>query len=178
MDVTNPFGEAFGPADNRDACIESANALYYRLMKLDPSGSHLAFEVLALAIAEEDVSEDYEMKKKAFRRLFRPDAKRELPLLAFVQSCDSVYRRLRYFIASVRNSSVLDKALEDTFNGLFFFVLALLLMSVMRFNPWPILVSVTSLLVSISFALGPSVSKYVEVSATNDCRVTSFDRTI
>ncbi|KAL7573195.1 hypothetical protein ACA910_018852 [Epithemia clementina (nom. ined.)] len=167
MDEEHPFGEAFGPADTRDACIQSANSLYHHLMKLDPTAAQLSFDVLALAIAEEEdkdgeESEEYEMKRKAFRRLFRPDANGELPLLAFVQSCDTVYRRLRYFIASVRNSSVIDKALENTFNGIFFFVLAMLLMSVMRFNPWPMLVSITSLLVSISFALGPSVSKYVQ----------------
>lgn len=163
MDEEHPFGEAFGPADSRDTCIQSANSLYHHLMKLDPTASQLDFEVLALAIAEDDTSEEYEMKKKAFRRLFRPDANGELPLIAFVQSCDTVYRRLRYFIASVRNSSVIDKALEDSFDGVFYFVLILLVMSVMRLNPWPMLVSVTSLLVSISFALGPSVSKFVEV---------------
>ncbi|KAL7571640.1 hypothetical protein ACA910_011176 [Epithemia clementina (nom. ined.)] len=162
MDEEYPFGEAYGPADSRDACIQSANSLYRNLMKLDPTKDQLSFEMLALAIAEEEESEEYFMKRKAFRRLFRPDANGVLPLVAFVQSCDTVYRRLRYFIASVRNSSVIDKALEDMFNSFFFFVLTMLLMSVMRLNPWPMLVSVTSLLVSISFALGPSVSKYVE----------------
>ncbi|KAL7569467.1 hypothetical protein ACA910_009701 [Epithemia clementina (nom. ined.)] len=168
MDEEYPFGEAFGSANSRDACIQSANSLYHHLMKLDPTANQLSFQVLALAIAQEeeeegeDPSDEYIMKKKAFRKLFRPDVRGELPLLAFVQSCDTVYRRLRYFIASVRNSSVIDKALENMFNGFFFFVLTLLLMSVMRLNPWPILVSVTSLLVSISFALGPSVSKFVE----------------
>lgn len=37
-----------------------------------------------------------------------------------------------------------------------------MLLSILQFNPYPILVSITSLLVSISFALGSSVSKYVE----------------
>ena len=45
------------------------------------------------------------------------------------------------------------------------FVLGLLLLSFMQINPWTLLVSMTSLLVSVSFALGPSVSKYVEVSS-------------
>ena len=32
----------------------------------------------------------------------------------------------------------------------------------MQFDPYPLLVSITSLLVSVSFALGSSVSKYLE----------------
>ncbi|KAL7569468.1 hypothetical protein ACA910_009702 [Epithemia clementina (nom. ined.)] len=162
MDEEYPFGEAFGPADSRDACIQSANSLYYNLLKLDPTSEQLSYELLSFAIVEEDATEEYRMKKVTFRKLFRPDMHGKLPLLAFVQSCDYIYRRLRYFIASVRNSSVIDQALEDSFNVFFYLVLTLLLMSVMRMNPWPILVSVTSLLVSISFALGPSVSKFVE----------------
>jgi small-conductance mechanosensitive channel len=38
----------------------------------------------------------------------------------------------------------------------------MMLLSLLEFNPWALLVSLTSLLVSVSFALGPSVSKYVE----------------
>ena len=40
----------------------------------------------------------------------------------------------------------------------------MLILAIMQINPWPLLVSMTSLLVSVSFALGSSVSKYVEVS--------------
>lgn len=83
---------------------------------------------------------------------------------SLAQSCDSVYKKLRYFRASVGNSSAIDKALESIVNGGFSFILSLTLLSIMNINPWPLLVSVTSLLVSVSFALGSSVSKYVEVS--------------
>jgi small-conductance mechanosensitive channel len=64
--------------------------------------------------------------------------------------------------ASVANASVIDNALEKILNIMFWFVLSLMLLSILQFNPYPILVSITSLLVSISFALGSSVSKYVE----------------
>jgi hypothetical protein len=53
-------------------------------------------------------------------------------------------------------------ALENIVDGAYAFVLALILLAIMNFNPWPVLVSITSLLVSVSFALGSSVSKYVE----------------
>jgi hypothetical protein len=51
------------------------------------------------------------------KRLFRPDRFNELTLLAFVQACDSVYKRLRYFRASVGNSSVIDRWLEQIIDG-------------------------------------------------------------
>lgn len=63
---------------------------------------------------------------------------------------------------SVGNASVIDKVLEDIANGVFFFILILLLLSLMQYNPWTLLVSITSLLVSVSFAMGQTVSKYVE----------------
>jgi hypothetical protein len=72
----------------------------------------------------------------------------------FVQSCDSLYRRLTYFRASVQNSGSLDRVLEGGINGVYYFVLALFLLSVLRFNPWSLLLSITSLLVSFSFAFG------------------------
>ena len=70
----------------------------------------------------------------------------------------SVYRRLRYFGASVENDAVLDKVLERIFNGFYYFVLGLLLLSMLHFNPWSMLVSITSLLVSLSFAFGQTVA--------------------
>ena len=74
------------------------------------------------------------------------------------------YKRLRFFRASVGNASVIDHVLESIIDGVFHFVLALVLLSIMRFNPWPLLVSISTLLVSVSFAVGSSASKYIEVS--------------
>jgi small-conductance mechanosensitive channel len=54
---------------------------------------------------------------------------------------------------------------------IFHFVLALLLLSIMRFNPWPLLVSISTLLVSVSFAVGSSASKYIEVRFKTDFRL-------
>ena len=96
------------------------------------------------------------------RKLFRPGRDESLDLLMFVQSVDSLYRRLRYFRASVSNAGSLDRTLENMFNILFYFVLGLMLLSFMNFNPWSVLVSITSLLVSFSFAFGTTVSKYVQ----------------
>jgi hypothetical protein len=108
--------------------------------------------------------EEDEGKTRKIRRLFRPDVRSELPLLAFVQSCDMVYKRLRFFRASVGNSSVIDKVLQDIIDVIYVFILSLLILSMLKFNPWPLLVSISTLMVSFAFAVGTSTSKLVEVS--------------
>ena len=159
------FGEAFGSTKNRDETIASTIAVYHRLLALAPGTDSmngvLPFDVLALLTLKEDGTENL-TKKRMIRRIFTPDRSGGLPLLAFVQACDKIYKRLRYFRASIRNASVIDGVLESLANGIFYFVLIMSLSSLMQLNPWALLVSTTSLLVSVSFALGSSVSKYVE----------------
>lgn len=141
-----PFGESFGPSWNRHVTILSSQKLYNRLLKLSESATlSLPFETLSVVAVGSDGEIDKD-KLRALRKVFCPDAKGELPLLAFVGSIDAVYKRLRYFQASVANASKIDKVLEDTFNVIFFFVLGLVILVFMEFNPWPILVSITSLL--------------------------------
>jgi small-conductance mechanosensitive channel len=161
MDEFYPFGVDFGPASTRDESISSAEAVYSKLCKLGKESGRLPFSTLALIAMEEDETYD-DVKKRALRRLFHPDADKTLTLLAFVQSCDTIYRRLRYFLATVNNSASLDKVLENAIDGIYYFVLGLFLMSLMNYNAWSLLVSLTSLLVSFSFAFGQTVSKYVQ----------------
>ena len=117
MDSNCPFGDSFGPAWTRDECIESAQNTYYRLLTLthlanddggEPSheGSpdlNISFDILRLLASDEDGMEIPE-KVSAYSRLFRPDSANEVTKLAFIQSCDAVYRRLRYFRASIGNA--------------------------------------------------------------------------
>ena len=161
IDNQHPFGEAFGSCANRDECISASHNVFRQLLRITPGRLVLPFSTLALAAYNDSDDEDLS-KQKALRRVFRPDRRDDLTLLAFVQSVDAVYKRLRYFRASVGNASVINNVMESIINGIFYFVLGLLLLSFMQINPWTLLVSMTSLLVSVSFALGPSVSKYVE----------------
>lgn len=162
MDDDQPFGDTFGLASTRDELIASAHNVYHRLLKLTPGRSIVSCEFYDMLALEDDGETVNTGKRKALRKLFRPDANNELSLLAFVQSCDSLYKKLRYFRANVGNASVIDHALESIVDGGFSFVLALVLLSVMRINPWPLLVSISTLLVSISFAVGSSASKWFE----------------
>lgn len=161
MDEVYPFGQDYGIGSTRDEAIASAENVYRRLCKIKTFKNRLPFETLAIVALNDDESYD-NVKRRALRRLFHPDKDGVLTLLAFVQSCDSLYRRLRYFVATVNNSVALDKVLENVLNSIYYFVLALFLLSLMNYNAWGLLVSMTSLLVSFSFAFGQTVSKYVQ----------------
>ena len=162
MDDDAPFGICFGPASSREEFLESAENVFKRLLRTTPDQDRLCIEVLDLLVENEDGVVADGAKKKALYKMFRPNAENELSLLAFLQSCDAVYRKLRFFRASVGNASIIDHALEGIVDGLFNFLLALALLTLMRFNPWPLLVSVSTLLVSVSFAVSSSCSNYIE----------------
>ena len=162
MDENYPFGEDFGLATTRDDAIESAQAVFKKLCLIVAKEKLLSFEVLAIVAAEDDGDTVDAGKMNALRRLFRPDFDQTLTMLAFVQSCDAIYRRLRLFLASVNNAASLDQVLENVFNAFYYFVLVLLILSLLNFNAWSLLISMTSLLVSFSFAFGSTVSSYVQ----------------
>jgi hypothetical protein len=162
MDLQHPFSTSFGRASTRDECINSAEAVYNRLLKLSPGSRLLSFDVLQVLAENDDGTVDSD-RRKHLKQLFRPDAYNELPRLAFIQSCDTVYKKLRYFRASVGNSSVIDRVLEGIINGVFYFLLLLMILSLVNLNPWPLLVSLSTLLVTFAFAVGPSISKAIEV---------------
>ena len=133
-------------------------------MKLDKGAAVLSFDVIGLVALDDNDSIENEEKRRDLKRLFRPDRFNEITLLAFVQTCDTVYRRLRYFRASVGNTSVIDNVLEQIIGSIFNFILMLVVLVLLEFNPWPLLVSISTLLVSFAFAVGPSTSRYIEVS--------------
>jgi small-conductance mechanosensitive channel len=166
MDLEHPFSEAFGPASTRDELIESAQNIYACLLKLAPGSRVLPASVLTALSENEDGTMD-KAKKRSLSNLFRPDSNDDVPLLAFIQSCDTVYKKLRYFRASVGNDSVIDKVLEGIIDPVFGFVLGLMILSLLQVNPWPLLVSMSTLLVTFAFAVGPSAAKAIEVSRPN-----------
>lgn len=135
MDDSKPFGEVFGRASSRDDCISSANSLYWKLLTLTPDESLLPYDTLTIVVQDEASPEEREGKKFALRRLFRPDRFGQIAHLSFVQTCDSLYRRLRYFRASVLNASAIDRVLEDIIDTVFGFILFLVVLSVMNVNP-------------------------------------------
>ena len=162
MDEDFAFGQAFGPARNREEVIKSSHLVYYQLLKMTPDRKMLSCDILSMLAENEDGVVVDPAKRKALRKLFRPDANNGISLLAFIQSCDNLYKKLRFFRASVGNASVIDHALEKIIDAVYLFVLTLTILAVMRINAWQLLVSISTLLVSVSFAVSSSASRYIE----------------
>mmetsp|Transcript_4935 Transcript_4935/g.10434 ORF Transcript_4935/g.10434 Transcript_4935/m.10434 type:complete len:1124 (-) Transcript_4935:3102-6473(-) len=161
LDDTHPFSESFGPSETRDQCIKSSCKVFKRLLNFVPGDSVLPFDVIGSIAMDEDGIYDREVSL-ALVRLFRPDKNDCLTELAFVQSCDWLYKKVRYLRASVANSTLIDRVLEHDFNIIFFVFLALVVMSILDFDPWSLLLSMSALLVSFAFAVGPSAAKFLE----------------
>lgn len=163
MDLEYPFSEAFGPASTRDELITSAQNVYKRLLNLAPGSKVLPVEVL-FALADNGDGTIDKSKKKSLGTLFRADSDKEIQFLAFIQSCDTIYKKLRFFRASVGNASVIDGVLENIMDAIYGFTLGLVILSLLNVNAWPLLVSMSTLLVTFAFAVGPSAAKSIEVS--------------
>uniref|UniRef100_A0A6T7I8N1 Mechanosensitive ion channel MscS domain-containing protein n=1 Tax=Attheya septentrionalis TaxID=420275 RepID=A0A6T7I8N1_9STRA len=161
MDTRHPFSDAFGPAKTRAECVESAQNTYLRLLKHTPEKSILPFETLSL-IAVDNVGGLEQKKTKSLVKIFRPDGKGELKLLDFVKACDSVYKELRLFRAGTANSSQIDLAFESIVNVLFFFLLGMLVLTIMELDPLALFLSLSGLLLSFAFMFGSAAAKYFE----------------
>ena len=158
-----PFSALFGLADTRESCIESAQEVYERLLLRTPNNEVLSFEVLALLGVSKDGSLD-QLKLKELVRLFRPDRDGNLPLLDFVKSVDSVYKELRLLRAAVANSSKIDHAFESIINGIFYVIVATIILSFLGLDPLALFLSVSGVVLAFAFMIGAASSKYFEVS--------------
>lgn len=161
MKDDSPFSDSFGPAQTRSQCINASQNCFSKLTNFGGGKSSVSFDTLAL-LATNDYGDIDLDKVGALKRLFRPDQGEDITELAFVQSIDTVYKRLRFFRASVANFTKIDKVLEDGIDVVFHLLIGLGLLLLLNFNPYPLLVSISTLMVSLAFALGPSVSKCIE----------------
>jgi hypothetical protein len=123
-----PFSLSFGPADTREACIESAQQVYRRLLKRSTEQELLQFETIALLALDENDNINQE-KAKALVKLFRPDRQGNLTMLDFVKSVDAVYKEFRLLNATIENSSQIDRAFEKIINVVFYAVVAIVVLS-------------------------------------------------
>lgn len=124
-----PFSYGFGLADSREACIDSAQDVYNRLLLSSIQDERmLQFETLALCALHENGTID-QAKAKDLIRVFRPDRNGCLSILDFVKSVDSVYKEFRLLQASIENSSQIDRAFENIVNVIFYTVVVTIVMS-------------------------------------------------
>jgi hypothetical protein len=156
-----PFSFAFGPAYSREACIESSQAVYGRLMLGTPSEAVLPFETIALLALTETCEID-QQKAKDLVKLFRPDRQGYLTVLDFVKSVDSVYKEFRLLNASIENSSRIDKAFETLFNIPFYALVATMILIQLDFDPLALFLSLSSVILAFAFMIGSASAKYFE----------------
>jgi hypothetical protein len=115
LDTPFIFSHAFGLASTREACIESSQNVYLRLLLDSESSDTLNFDVLATVALNSDGSLNSDILRELIVML-RPDRDGSLSLLDFVKSVDTVYKQARLLRASVKNSQKIDRAFEVIFN--------------------------------------------------------------
>ena len=159
-----PFSTSFGPAETRKTCVRSAIKVFRKLQRFMPTNDaedSISFNVIG-ALAYTESGELDEQRAEGLLRLFLPDKDNCVELTAFVQTCDKTYKDVLFLGASMANSSKIDSVLEDIFNVAFYGVLVVFILSLLGLNPWPLLVSFSTMLLSLAFALGPSCAKTIE----------------
>lgn len=64
---------------------------------------------------------------------------------------------------TVSKTTCFHASQEDVFDVIFYGVLTILVMDLLGLNPWPLLVSFSTVMVSFAFSFGPSCARYIEV---------------
>jgi hypothetical protein len=95
-------------------------------------------------------------------QLFRPDRDGRLSLVDFVKSIDAVYKRYRLLLASIANTTTIDRAFERIFNFVYYVVVLIIVTSVWGFDPLALFLSLSSVLVGLAFMIGRTASTYFE----------------
>lgn len=103
------------------------------MLRFTPGESVLHFDIIGV-LAYDDDGELDEDRAQALLGVFLPDKDDLLPQISFVQSCDYVYKHLRFLRASILNASKIDSVLEDVFDCAFYGVLTILLMTLLGFS--------------------------------------------
>lgn len=163
MDEDFPFSLAFGPADSRVSCVESAQAVFSRLMLLTPDEIVLPFDTLAVLAKTRDGDIDTEEMKELIR-VFRPQRNGELTCLDFVRSCDQVYKEMRLLRASISNSGQIDHAFEILVNIVFYSIVIIIILVALDLDPLALFVSISGIVLAFAFAVGSASAKFFEVS--------------
>jgi small-conductance mechanosensitive channel len=153
-----PFSFAFGSAKNREACIQSSQDVYNRLLLHAPGSQVLKFDTIALLAIDGNNYLD-RAKAQALIKLFRPTREGELSVYDFVKSVDSAYKELRLLSAAVENSSQIDRASESIFNTLFYVIMTVVVLSRVGFDPMKLFLSLSSVILALAWLIGPASAK-------------------
>lgn len=161
MNARYPFSPAFGVADTREACVESAQSVYEQLLLHTPLQEALPFETIALIAREKDGSFDDERVKELIKE-FRPDRDGRLTKLDFVKSIDSSYKSIRLLYANINNSRNTDAAFESIINCAFWFIVGCFVLTQFGIDPMAVWVSLSTLMITFAFVFGKSLATIFE----------------
>jgi len=152
---------SFGIADTREHCIESSQKVYKRLLLRQAKDEVLDFDTIALLATMDngDIDED---KMKELIWIFRPERDGTLTMVDFVKSVDAVYKRLRLLSASIANAGQIDHAAERILNCIFYMISAIIIVSILGFDPIALLLSLSSVIVAFAFMIGNASARYFE----------------
>lgn len=162
LNTTDPFGKPFGPAGDRKECVNSAQTVFQRLKKITPEAKSLPFDTIAVVVSQNESEELRKSQRKGLERIFNPNEENQLSLGDFLQGCDTVYKQLLYFRASIDSRLEMEKSIGTLLDWAFCFLMTLIVLSILEIDPMHFVVPATSVLVSISFAIGPSAGKILE----------------
>jgi hypothetical protein len=161
MDNAYPFSYSFGYAGSREACIESAQRVYQRLMRITPDAVKLPFDTIGSLATSPDGGIDHK-KMRALIKTFRPDRDGNLTMLDFVRSCDSVYKDVKVLRASIANSGKIDNASETFFNVIFYAIFLCIMLAANGINPLALFLSFSSVLLAFAWMIGSASAKMFE----------------
>jgi hypothetical protein len=156
-----PLSANFGAAGTRNECMESAIRLFKRLQDKDVISLTIPFKTLAV-LALDNKGSLQKDKARSLIALFRPDRDGNISLLHFITACDSIYKEVRMFSATVANSTQMDDAIESMVNSLFFGLLSLVVLNVLGMYAFAITFWL-SVIAPFTFLFKTAVSIWVEV---------------
>ncbi|CAJ1957662.1 unnamed protein product [Cylindrotheca closterium] len=155
-----PFSFAFGLANKRYECVESAQIVFKHL--LSEGETDVEFETIASSLAVRDGGYLNPERVKNLIRVFRPNRDGTLSVLDFVKSVDAVYKEFRLLQASIENSAQIDLAFDAIFNTIFYAIVVVVIMSQLGLDPMALFLSLSSVFLAFAFVIGSAASKYFE----------------
>ena len=156
-----PLSAQFGLADTRKHCLESSIKVFKRLLRKDPDSSVIHFTTIA-SLAVDEKGDFVKEKGRSLMHLFRPDRDGNITMLNFIQACDNVYKDVRTLTATINNSAQLDDAVEGMANGLFYFVLSIVVLQILGMFVF-VLTFWSYIIIPFTFLFKNSVSIWFEV---------------
>ncbi|KAL7557216.1 hypothetical protein ACA910_001283 [Epithemia clementina (nom. ined.)] len=163
--MTKPFffSSAFGPLESRKECIASADRLFRRLLKLfDEMDETIDVNDLVRWMYKGCELPGQKEKSDHLILLSNPDADNRLNIEDFVKGIDAIYQRVRLLENAVHNASHIDREYEKILNYLFYFLVACVALAILQLDPLTLLLTVSGLLVAISFMIGPGSAVFFE----------------